>query len=652
MRRNSDPKRFLQEHNLHLNTQQQQALGRIDGKTLLLAVPGSGKTTVLISRLGYMIQECGIRPEEILTLTFSRAGVRDLKERYQQVFGAEAETVRINTIHSFALSVIRDCQKRNGRKAFEVLEDRRGLLREIYKKYHNHYPSEADLGEIDQKLTYVKNLMLKKEAIERVFADEIRIREDYEKYKDANHLIDFDDMLIYAYRLLKRNPKLLESYRERYKYIQVDEAQDNSRVQHEIIKMLVGEDGNLFMVADEDQSIYGFRGAFPNGVLDFDKTFKDGHIIKMETNYRSSKSLVEPANRFIVLNRGRYPKDMKTERLEGQPPVHEFFRTEEERDNFIISSVQREGKETAVLFRNNDSAVPIVDLLDRKGIPFMLRESNPAFFSNFLMYDLESFYRLSKNPADIEAFRRLWYKLRLMLSKENINQFAKIYKNRHNIWETLLSMKLPGWLKDNIMEAQGTFKSLAHRKPADFMRTVLYDLQYEDYLDYSIQNESNRENISHKIDILKTIARRETTMEGFFKRLGELREIMASPQVKTKRGNLTLSTIHSAKGLEFEKVFLIDVTKTILPSPSTSESVAEQEREFQEEVRLFYVGVTRAKQELEFLSIGSPYSQPPGREVSPFIDYYFNPEKINREIKEWDRRKNEEQKRLKVKKKG
>lgn len=634
MKNKDNLENFLERFNINLNTQQKSALENLEGRTLLLAVPGSGKTTVIISRLGYMILEKHINPESILTLTFSKAGVNDLKKRFLDFFGQEIRLPKISTIHSFAFSVIRTCQRQTGRKAFEVLDNRKPLIRDIFKKVLKEFPTENDIGEFENKITYSKNLMLKKEENKRLFGKQYKAYETFEKYKDQNNLIDFDDMLIYAYRLLKKNPQLLRMYQDQFKYIQVDEAQDNSRVQHALIKLLVGDRGNLFMVADEDQTIYGFRGAFITGITKFRNHYPGSNILQMETNYRSSEALVEPANNFIHLNDGRYKKKMVSGNNRGIPAFQEYFKSVYDRDEYIITSARKEGKEIAVLFRNNDSAVTIVDLLDKKNIPFSLKESNPSFFSNALMRDILNFYKFAKNPNDVKSFRQIWYKINIKLSKENMKDFEQeLNLTQGTVWQALSRIEAPSWLQKEIKRIKEAFDVLAKAKPIEFLNIFQYDLGYMEYLEYSIKSGAVRDNYAKKLDILKTLARREETMKSYFNRLVSLKQIMNNPELPKKSGCITLSTIHAAKGLEFEKVFLIDVTDSTLPAISSEEDMNKKYQELLEEVRLFYVGVTRAKHELAFLSIGSKESQPPGQKVSPFIDFYYHPEKIQDELK-------------------
>lgn len=613
---------FLNTYQIRLNDQQREAVGRTEGNTLLLAVPGSGKTTVIIARCAYLIEAMHVDPERILTLTFSRASAADLKNRYLRDYAGAEKIPRFSTIHSFALSVIRRCEKRIGKKAFDVLASNQGLIAEVYRQMKGQRPGESEMAEITSKLTYVKNLMLTSEEIDQIECQDFdfpKFYRLYEKEKKRRRLMDFDDLLVYAYRLLKKDPGLLREYRSRYDYINIDEAQDTSKIQHAIIRFISTQTKSLFMVGDEDQSIYGFRGAYPEGLLSFEKDYPNSKVLLMETNFRSTGRLVRQADQFIRLNEGRYDKHLRSSREEGLSPVQEYFKNEEAMYHYILESVRRENKETAILYRNNESAIALIDLFEREGVPYRLKEHTPVFFSNFLLRDLRDFYEFSKHPDDFDLFTRICFKNSARISKDVL---TRLTHTEGNIFHALRRMNLPDWLMEDVEDLEDALRDLGRRSAADALDTILYEVGYMNYLEYRIQNGLKREVIQQKLDILKTIARRESSLDAFFSRLDELRGIISTRTEQTK-GPL-LSTIHSSKGLEFEKVMMLDVYDGILPAPGSGDE-EEEKREYLEEVRLFYVGVTRAKDELVFLSLGSKKRQPVGRLDSPFIRAYLKP---------------------------
>ena len=623
---------FIQNLGIDLNEQQLEAVNRVDGQTLLLAVPGSGKTTVIICRLGYMICEKGIPEDSILTLTFSRAGARDLKQRYRKIMGEDTRAPRFSTIHSFALSVIRTYERCYHRRAFDILEEVAPVVRNLYRQLFSNFPTDNDIADILSSITYVKNRMLNEDEIREMKVGDIefyRLYAAYEKYKRQNHLMDFDDMLRYAWLLLKRDPALLKHFTDRYHYINIDEAQDTSKIQFELIHLLARQWGNLFMVGDEDQSIYGFRGAYPEGLLEFKDRYPQGKILLMETNYRSTARLVASANRFITLNTERYEKNMRTPNDKGIPAVQEYVKNLEDQYRFLLSSIQKEGKETAILYRNNESAIPLVDLFEKNGVPYRLKEHNPLFFSHFIVRDVLDFMHLAEDLSDSEAFENIYYKMNCGISKENLQKALRRQEPGESVFHALYSLPdIPEWLKEKAEDQEAGFYRLQKLPMNRVVDDIYYQLGYREHLDYRIERGYREEQLTQKMDILRTLAARAESWEGFYTRLDELAAIMRGETESHNRG-VWLSTIHSSKGLEFEKVFIIDAVDGEFPSRAAMEDSEEGQRLMNEEIRLFYVGVTRAKKELEFLSVGHKGRFNSSRPVSRFVEFYLGKKSLN-----------------------
>lgn len=617
---------FLAHNKLALNEQQKLAAARIQGPTLLLAVPGSGKTTVIITRTGFMIQALGIPAASILTLTFSRASAADLKARYVKLFGRRTAMPHFSTIHSFALSVIRRYEAHTGRPAFKIVPGGARLIREVYADLSGGaYLPDEDLASLESALSLTANMMYTKEDMQAVDLGYDHVIKDFEffykhfkRYKIKNRLMDFDDILVYAYRILKKNPALLKEYREHYPYIQIDEAQDTSLVQHSIIKLLAGASGNLLMVGDEDQSIYGFRGAFPDGLLSFEKDYQNAQVLFMETNYRATTDLVKLAGGFIGLCEDRFDKRMTAAGGDGLPAVHEYFKSTEALCRFVLSSVRRERKSAAVLYRNNESGLALMDLFEREGEPFCMREQSGSFFKSPTVRDIRAFYEFAQKPVAGPVFERLRRRVDF-----GVNSFANpdLYDTLapgESIFEYLLAQPLSVQIKKRVRKFQKTYAALLTMKPEKYLHTVLEDLGYGKFLERQVQKGTRREYIIKKLDILETIASRESLPGPFFERLDALSRLTGS-----ESADMTFSTIHSAKGLEFDKVFMIDVGDKIFPPDLSGLPSAAQKRLLREEMRLFYVGVTRAKTELEFLSVGRPHAQPDGYRDSRFVSMYF-----------------------------
>lgn len=608
-----------------LGEQQLTAAVRTEGQTLLLAVPGSGKTTVVICRLAYMIDQLGVDPEAILTLTFSRAGAADLGRRYRELCGEKLARPRFSTIHSFALSVIRTYERMYQKKAFDVLEDSTQTVRELYRGLYHTWPSESDMSDILSALSLIVNRMMTREEIAEVKAGDLPIEKlfgAYSRYKRRRHLMDFDDMLVYAYRLLKKHKRLLDYFKGRYRYLNVDEAQDTSTLQFAIIGLLAGRDGNLLVVGDEDQSIYGFRGASPKALLQFKKRYPKGQVLLMETNRRSTARLVAAADHFIRLNKERYPKHMVTENPPGFKPVRRVVASVEAQYAYLETAVRQEGKCTAILYRNNDSAIPLIDRFEREHLRYQLKEHSPLFFSHFVVRDIADFFAFAQDLTDVAIFERIYYKMGCAISKKQMQMVSR-KAPEVSVFDALLA--LPGvedWMADKWTEEEAGFKRLAAMAPGPGVRFIVDTLGYQDHLNFRVENGCRRETLDQKVNILAILADREPTQRAFFDRLSELKAMIAHHKVDLT-GAVTLSTIHSSKGLEFDKVYLIDAVEGEFPSKAALEETAEGRALFNEEVRLFYVGVTRARTEVEIVSVR-------GRRESRFVPVYLGERKQKR----------------------
>ncbi|MBQ9746761.1 MAG: ATP-dependent helicase, partial [Clostridia bacterium] len=307
---------FKENFNIQLNEQQLAAVKAVDGHVLLLAVPGSGKTTVLITRLGYMVYCLGIEPRSILTMTYTVAATHEMRERFCSVFGEEMrEALEFRTINGVCAKIIASYEQLTRGRAFTLVTDEKELstaLSAIYKECTGEFPTESDIKGVRTMITYAKNMLLSAEEVEGMDEEGLPFSKIYQKYNSmlkAQKLMDYDDQMVYAHKILRMYPEILERVAKRYRYICVDEAQDTSKIQHAIISLLAKNSGNLFMVGDEDQSIYGFRAAYPQALLAFEAEHTGAKVLKMEENFRSGTKIVEAADRFIGKNTLRHPKN-------------------------------------------------------------------------------------------------------------------------------------------------------------------------------------------------------------------------------------------------------------------------------------------------------------------------------------------------------
>lgn len=580
---------FLKEYDLtHLDAQQQEAVRATDGPILLLAVPGSGKTTTLIARLGYLVIGKGVSPETILTMTYTVAATGEMKDRFAKKFGSQyADKMNFKTINAVCASIIRSYEW-YGHKAFKLVSDEgeiSKILTGIWLNVCKKYPTESDIKELRMKITYVKNQMVPKKELDSVTVSSsdgtISIKELYEEYvrfmRDSS-LMDFDDQLVFSYQILKKNPKILNRFQDKYQYICVDEAQDTSFIQHRIIQMLAEKSRNIFMVGDEDQSIYGFRAAYPKALLEFERTWKDAKVLFIETNYRSTPEIVGTSMDFIRQNKKRRDKKMKAFNPSGAKIDILWAKNRIQQFDMIADIAHDATEPVTFLYRNNDTALPIIDTLDRSGIPYKVRAVDSLFFTNIIYRDVMCIFRLALNPSDGEAFMQIYYKLGLYVKKAVAEEAVAMGGN------ILFGLKnqVGKYTKGKLDSIIADFKKIPNLAPANAI-DLIYEMGYGYYLEqHGID--------SFRLNIMRTLGVREKTIPQFIKRLEYLQKVIRAGS-KTDNAKVLLSTIHSAKGLEYDNVVLVDVADGVFPSNS-------KDTDIEEEKRLFYVAMTRARKKL------------------------------------------------------
>ncbi|SHH88465.1 DNA helicase-2 / ATP-dependent DNA helicase PcrA [Caloranaerobacter azorensis DSM 13643] len=601
-----------------LTNQQREAVLHKEGPAIVLAVPGAGKTTVLICRTLNLILNHRINPNNILTITFSKATASDMKNRFISTFGNILNIKpNFSTIHSFSYSVIRYFSKIKGIK-YELLEgndskiNKNLLLKEIYYKFNKIQINDEKLEDLINIISYIKNMMIKPEDINDFNNFGIKnlynIFIEYENYKKRAGFIDFDDMLTLSLNILENNPIILMQCRKRYPYIQVDEGQDTSKVQNKLIKLLAYPKNNLFVVADDDQSIYGFRGATPHELLNFkDIDYPDAKIFFMEENFRSTKTIVDISNKFIQLNKIRFKKNLYTKNEEKEPIKIIKLNDELEQVEYIINQLKKikDLSNTAVLFRNNISSIGLIDKLERNNIPFYIKDTKKLYiFKHWVCQDIISFLKLSLDNTDMDSFQRIYYKMNGYISKKSV-EYIKSTKPKENIFESLINLpELKNFQKRNYIRLKSDFKYLSKLKAYDAISFIENELEYRGFLiDNSRKYGNSFEYSNTIISILKIIAKETNSINEFLARLDSLSKMLENARFN-KNNAVTLSTIHSAKGLEFESVYIIDLIDGEFPSSSSIEALESNIIEpLEEERRIFYVGITRTKRNLNLITI-------------------------------------------------
>ena len=594
---------FEQQFSIQLNEQQKQAVQTVEGPVLLLAVPGSGKTTVLVTRLGYMIHCKGIDPRRILTVTYTVAATKDMAARFAAKFGPElAEQLEFRTINGICAKVLQYYGYRTGKTPHQLLNDEKriaGILAEIYQRVERVYPTDGDLKNIRTLITYIKNMMLNEDEIEALdegaeCKSSVIYREYCSKLKELQ-MIDYDDQMVYAYVMLKKIPWLLEYFQELYPYICVDEAQDTSKIQHAIIALLAARTENLFMVGDEDQSIYGFRAAYPEALLEFEQRHRGAKVLLMEENFRSDANIVAAADHFIQKNTLRHEKHMRASRESVQQIKEISIGTRKAQYAYLAKVAEGCTTETAVLYREHECALPLIDLLERKGITYRMRNVELTFFTHRVVQDISNIIRLAANPADTELFLQVYYKLNTYIRRQLAQETVKISQEKQiSVWDAAQQCEgVDGYVKGSIRSIQTHMQHLLKEPPVRTIHRITQFMGYQDYLTRSEIKDT-------KLDTLRILAAMEDTPVRLVERLQELRQIMETKE-QDPACPLILSTIHASKGLEYDTVYLLDVIDGILPDqiPKSLKNAPKEDIEaYEEDRRLFYVGVTRAKNRL------------------------------------------------------
>lgn len=601
---------FIKEFHIMLNDQQLAAVQAIEEPTLLLAVPGSGKTTVLVTRIGYMVYCKGIAPEEILVVTYNVAAKSDMQRRCKKMFGEDLSMrVEFRTINGICAKAIAMYSRMVGKQAFELLSDegeKARILAGIYQRIEHGFPSENDLSDLATRITYIKNRMLSKEEIARLNAecdyDLAKIYEAYRREMRARSLMDFDDQLVYAYTMFRSAPALLDAFWDRYSYIMVDEAQDTSKIQHAIIELLAGREHHLFMVGDEDQSIYGFRAAYPEALLSFEDRYPGARVLLMETNYRSDAGIVAAADAFIRQNSLRHEKHMRPWHQEaGTIRTIDIARRKGQYGYLLkvarnlMEKDAEDQKTTAVLYRDNESALPLIDLLEKQEIPYRIKNAEISFFSHRIVNDIRNIILFAADTTNTELFLQIYYKLQFFIKKADAEAIcAQAKREEISVFDAALSYYGEGDWTAGKVKAMRTHMANMMREPADkALFRILNPMGYLDYVERSRLKNT-------KTEILQMLAQGERSPLALVERLDALAEILRNKE-DDKEAKLVLSTIHSSKGLEYDTVYLLDVADGIFPETVlTSYRSADKEEiaAYEEERRLFYVGVTRAKENL------------------------------------------------------
>ena len=572
-----------------------------EGPSLLLVPGRPSKTTVLIHRLGYLIFCLGVAPEQILTVTYTVAATRDMAARFARTFGETwANRLEFRTINGLSARIIQHYERVKGRQAFTlVTEEGRlaALVGELYRKATGEFATESTVRSLRTAITYCKNRQMTQEEIEAYQVEDIPFAKLYRQYHAElrrRRWMDYDDQMVYAAQILRQHGDILAYFQDKYRYLCVDEAQDTSRIQHTILKLLAGRRRNLFLVGDEDQSIYGFRAADPGALLRFEEEYPGGRVLFLEKNYRSTATIVAAADRFIRQNQHRRDKHMVAARGPG-PAIQPIWVADRVQQYAQLAQWAQDcDRETAVLYRNNDSALPLLDLLDRQGTGCRCRQMEGTFFTHRVVRDVTDFIAFAAHPADGERFFRLYYKMGVGIPKAAAQWAVLQSRGEGNLMAILSHCPQLTQRSQVLCQALAEqFAQLLDDRGDEAIHRLRHHMGYGDFL-------STRGSDPGKLAILEALGRYTPNPSSLVTRLGELRERIRQGD-SDPNSPFLLSTIHGSKGLEYQRVILMDVADGVLPladPPLGDHPDPAAVEAYEEERRLFYVAMTRAKEEL------------------------------------------------------
>lgn len=622
---------------MECNKEQKEAIMHRDGPAMVLAGPGAGKTYVITNRVKALIDEYGVKPEQILVVTFSKAAAVEMKERFEMMTGGRRLPVRFGTFHSVFFQILRLAYH------YEVKDIATPALKyRFLEETLNETGYEVDdkkefLSDIEKEISRVKGEGIEIDCyFSSACSAEIfqKMYRGYQEKLQRHRCLDFDDMVVYTYQLLKEREDIRRRWQAQFRYLLIDEFQDINRLQYETVCMLAEPENNLFIVGDDDQSIYGFRGAKPGIMLSFPKRFPDTKQIVLGVNYRCSDEIMKAAERLIGKNNERYEKHIVANKGKEQP-VHmkkcENLPDEAEKIVAQIQMHQKEGiayQEMAVLFRTNMQMRLLAGKLMEHGVPFTMRENLPNLFDTWMAKDIMCYLQLALGNRSREKFLKIANRPVRYLSRTAFTESEVSFDKLRAYY----AVKNQEWMEERIWNFEYDLKNLASLSPYAAIHFIRKGIGYDEFLKtYADERNVNADDWFDVLDEMQEMARDKKSIpeflsfvENYGDTLEEIRQEQKKQQVKEEPG-VSLMTMHASKGLEFPVVFVPTLNEDIVPYRK-----AVQEGNLEEERRMLYVAMTRAKTYLHLSFVKERFHKE--AEPSPFL-YEISPalkNKINK----------------------
>ena len=597
---------------MQVSNAQHQAITHGAGPAIVLAGPGSGKTLVITQRVRYLIEAYHVRPQEILVITFTKAAAQEMQSRFQAL--SRQRGVTFGTFHAFFFHILKYAYHYSAANILTE-EKKYQILQRLLSESGLHFEDEKEtLSEIASEISVVKNEQIPLEHYYSKSCPEEVFRSFYRKYEEMHRregLLDFDDMMTMTYELLTQRADILAAWQRHYRYILVDEFQDINLLQYAILRLLANPERNLFIVGDDDQSIYRFRGAKPEIMLNFPKDYPDAKQIVLDRNFRSVASVIRAAQLVIRENTKRFAKRaVHVRKGQGQVDIREFSGQEHE-SLYLIKKVQESltggtpPNEIAVLYRTNQGARPYAERLMEFNIPFEMRDALPNIYEHWIAKDLFAYLHLARERLDRAEFLQVMNRPKRYIARDAIDAKVISLETLRTYYED------KDWMLDRIDRLELDLRMLKDMAPYAAVNYIRYGMNYEEYLqEYAKARRMKPEELTDILDEIQDGCRPFKTVETWYEHLTAYKERLLEQRGKKERDPdaITLATLHSAKGLEFQEVFLVDVNEGTIPHRKAS-----MEADLEEERRLFYVGMTRAKDRLHLFYVRERY----GKRVEP-----------------------------------
>ena len=596
-----------------------QAIQHTDGPCLVLAGPGSGKTLTIVNRVKYLIEKQKVRPEEILVVTFTRFAAAEMKSRLCLVMGKRDLPVTVGTFHGIYYGILKWAYRMNQENILSETEKYQILRGVINKERMEIFDEEDFIQDIVAEIGKVKNnrIPLEEFVSEKCSADAFRnIYRNYERHRKELKKIDFDDMLVLCYELFRSRPDVLAQWQKKFRYVLIDEFQDINRIQYDVIRMLAQPENNLFVVGDDDQAIYGFRGADSELMLGFGKDFPDAKQILLGMNYRSTANIVQNSLKLIENNVERYSKKLEANR-EGGSCLHiQEVKDPVEEAEYVLEEIQKckengiKEEEIAILFRVHTDARAVVEAMVERKIPFQMKEHLPNIYEHCIAKDIMAYFRLATGKRRRQDFLQVMNRPKRYLGRDSVSGSQVSFEDMRKFYCD------KDWMIDRIDQFEWDVKMLMKMAPYAAIQYIRKRIGYDDFLkEYAFTHQINRSDLNEVLAEIEEAAKAFSSVEEWFAHVEEYTETL---KVKEKERNrprpgVRLMTIHASKGLEFKQVFLIAENEGRIPYQK-----AKTDKEIEEERRLFYVAMTRAKDFLKICYVKIKN----GKEVTPsrFVD--------------------------------